>query len=54
LETGSLAVELTPLFPLRARNASLLRPHALLALFGARSAFTRPVTAWSQGLNADD
>src|SRR5580765_2049107 len=32
LETGSLAVELTPLFLQGLRSASLLRPHALLAL----------------------
>jgi hypothetical protein len=45
LETGSLAVELTPLFFLGLNNGyaslRLLRPRALLALFGARSALTR-------------
>jgi hypothetical protein len=52
LETGSLAVELTPLFLQGLRNASLLRPHALLALFGARFAF-HPAYSSIDLLNAD-
>jgi hypothetical protein len=43
LETGSLAVELTPLFfkgsAIHFASLSVLRPHALLALYGARFTF---------------
>src|SRR5206468_4228283 len=39
LETGSLAVELTPLYSKGFATLRCSSPHALLAHFGARSAF---------------